>query len=575
MRHPVLLCLVLFALCPSGAWSRSLELHGVPAEVETAFRTESTLLDPALSQNATALVIERRIADDTASLQEILRSFGYFQANVTTSTTTTAISFTVEPGERFSFAPPHLEAEGVGSPLLDQLSAITHAVAPPQPYWAGAVLETEAALLQFLRHNGYPQPRAERRVIADHGSRTVQVLWHIVTGPWRSFGDTYIALSPGLHPDYVSRRLHWQPGQAYDARLVDATKVQLLRTGLFSSLRIEEAHDAPGPGLPMRIHGDIAPLRTVRAGLWYYTEAGPGLETGWEHRSIFGAGERLATALTLSEPRSHLGAELTLPDVFGRDRRLILSGQVLDETTRGYATRALLLGARARIEGDDRVAVEGGLAYRLARVTGTWDQTHHLFSTPLQLTLSTVDSPLDPRQGLRLALAAEPFTSLEDPSRSFLLTSAAAWAYLPLTPRLILALRGRSAAITGTSRDRIPQDIRLYAGGPQSIRGYAFQSAGPLDADDDPEGGLAAVDGAVELRWWINDTWGIAAFVDGGGAFARQIPESLGDLFWGAGLGLRYATPIGPLRLDLAVPTLGKRETDAPFQLYLSFGQPF
>lgn len=573
--RPVLFAALLLAMLPAGAWGLAVQVRGAPAEVEVAFRADSALLDPDLPQDAAGLQLERRVADDTATLQDILRSFGYFQSEVTAVVTATDVVFTAQPGERFAFAEPELDIPDIDPALVARLAEIAERAAPPQPYFAGTVLDTEAALLQALRQSGYPQPKAERRVVARHASRTVQVAWRIDPGPRRTFGDTEVAIPPGLDPGYVRRRLEWSPGQPYDVRQVDATRVRLLRTGLFSSLRVEEVHDAPGPALPMRVSGELAPPRTVRAGLWYYTDGGPGLEAGWEHRNALGAGQRLRTDFTVSDPHTHLGAELTLPDFFGRDRRLILSGQLLDETTRGYTTRALLLGARGRLDVRESATVEGGLAYRLARVSGISDDTHHLLSTPFQLTLTALDNLLDPRQGLRLTLAAEPFTSLEDPTRSFFLTSAAAWTYLPLTPDLTLALRGRTAAITGTGRDRVPQDVRLYAGGPQSIRGFAFQTAGPLDEHDDPEGGLAAVDGAVELRWWITRTWGMAAFMDGGGAFAQHVPGSLGDLFWGAGLGLRYATPVGPLRLDLAAPVAGKRGSDAPFQLYLSFGQAF
>ncbi|MBC7355847.1 MAG: BamA/TamA family outer membrane protein [Desulfomicrobiaceae bacterium] len=568
----LLFCLLLM---PAAAQALTLRISGAPAEVETAFRQESQFLDPNLSQDVPVLQQELRLRRDTATLEEILQSFGYFQAKIATTINATDVSFTVTAGPRFTFAQPSLDAPELPAELHAQLTERLGPVSPPHPYFAGTVLDTEAALLALLRQNGYPRPTAKRRVVAHHTTRTVTVTWKLDPGAPRVFGTTTVDMPPALDPAYVERRLKWQAGTPYDVRTVDATRIRLLRTGLFSALQVEEDDTTPGEALPMRIRGQLAPPRTVRAGLWYFTDGGPGVEGGWEHRNFLGAGERFTTDLTLSQDRSQWETQLVFPDAVGVDRRLVLSGKALDETTKAYRTRSITVGGLLNMDLDSRLGVEGGLRYRLSRVDGTTRETHNLLSTPMQVSFSNVTDLLDPRQGVRLTFQVEPFTSLQDASRSFLLTSVSGRAYLPLGPRLTLALRGRSAAITGVGRDRVPQDVRLYAGGPQSIRGFAYQSAGPLDADDAPEGGLTAVDGSAELRWWVTDTWGIAAFVDGGGAFAQHTPNRLGDLFWGAGLGLRYATPIGPLLLDAAVPVAGRRDSDAPFQIYISFGQAF
>ena len=135
--------------------------------------------------------------------------------------------------------------------------------------------------------------------------------------------------------------------------------------------------------------------------------------------------------------------------------------------------------------------------------------------------------------------------------------------------------RGRYSLLAGTSRDSIPEDMLLYAGGGGSIRGYAYQYAGELDEDDDPAGGVSAVDFSTELRFRINREYGFVLFGDGGGAFSSRNPSEKEEYFWGAGAGLRYFTPIGPIRLDVAVPLDRRSGVDDPFQLYLSLGQAF
>ena len=149
--------------------------------------------------------------------------------------------------------------------------------------------------------------------------------------------------------------------------------------------------------------------------------------------------------------------------------------------------------------------------------------------------------------------------------------------YLPLTRdrSLVLATRGRYSLLAGTNRESIPEDMLLYAGGGGSIRGYAYQYAGQLDEDDEPLGGVSAVDFSAELRWRINREYGLVIFGDGGGAFSGRSPAEKEEYFWGTGAGLRYYTPIGPIRLDVAVPLDRRDGIDDPFQLYISLGQAF
>jgi translocation and assembly module TamA len=126
----------------------------------------------------------------------------------------------------------------------------------------------------------------------------------------------------------------------------------------------------------------------------------------------------------------------------------------------------------------------------------------------------------------------------------------------------------------GAERDEIPADERFYAGGGESIRGFPFQSVGPL-VDEDPIGGRSLLEFSLELRFKVTDKLGLVGFLDGGSAFESTFPDLDETLRWGTGLGVRYFTPIGPLRLDVAVPLNKRDEIDDDFQIYLSLGQAF
>jgi translocation and assembly module TamA len=137
-------------------------------------------------------------------------------------------------------------------------------------------------------------------------------------------------------------------------------------------------------------------------------------------------------------------------------------------------------------------------------------------------------------------------------------------------------VRGSVGGIVGVGRDELPADERFYAGGGGSVRGIPYRLAGPLDEDDEPLGGRSLVELGAEVRYRVTESIGAVLFLDGGTVSSSAYPDPFGEgLRWGAGPGLRYITPIGPLRVDLGFPLDRRRGVDDHFQLYLSIGQAF
>ena len=148
-------------------------------------------------------------------------------------------------------------------------------------------------------------------------------------------------------------------------------------------------------------------------------------------------------------------------------------------------------------------------------------------------------------------------------------------AYLPLDAkaRFVAAGRVRAGTLLGASAEQVPAESRFYAGGGGSVRGYGFQTIGPFDDSDIPLGGRSLLDASLEGRYRYNDTFGVVGFVDAGNVSDAQYPQ-FDNLRIGAGAGLRYMTPAGPLRFDAAIP-LNPSDRDDKFQLYISIGQAF
>jgi outer membrane protein insertion porin family/translocation and assembly module TamA len=185
------------------------------------------------------------------------------------------------------------------------------------------------------------------------------------------------------------------------------------------------------------------------------------------------------------------------------------------------------------------------------------------------------DDLLDPQRGWVANASVEPVGGILGGDVSFLRLSAEGRRYQPLVGGLSAALRFRlgTAEPIADGKD-IPLFERFYAGGLNSVRGYDRRRVGPL-VDDDPIGGRTLVEGSIELRHPITEKIGGAVFLDGGQVSLQSYDFPFGDLRYGTGFGVRYLTPVGPLRLDLGFPVQAPRGDDPHWQVHVSIGQAF
>lgn len=573
-----------FSLClagSAGAGGRdyTVELPNISQELGALLTPLSDCLSLQGSPPETPALLRRRMDRDLRIFSAALKSHGYFTATANAEIlpgTPQIVRFHIFPGPRFSFTRPTLTLlENIFPPPVT-VSTVTDLLAEGRKYTSKSVLDAETALLKHLQESGYPSPTiAERSVVADHATRLVSVHFHVKCGPRATFGPTRIIGLQHVLASVVRKHLAWAEGERFDSGRLDTTRARLLRTGLFRSVNVHADHAPQSDTVRMLVTVLEAPQRTLRYGLWYYSDQGAGVGAGWTHRNLWGAGHKFSLDTELSQKIQSAVSTFSLSNLLDTNQSLGVSTSLVHEKTIGYDSSSLT--GSALLERDiNSVHLGYGVGYRFSRVDN--NEVHHfnLLSLPFRLEYSTVSTPLDPHSGTSLTLRLEPFAALQNLRESFLLWSIGARHYLPLTAdnRFLLAIRGQYSLLAGTSREHIPDDLLLYAGGGGSIRGYAYQHAGRLDKDDEPLGGLSAVDFSAELRWRINRDFGAVLFSDGGRAFSRRIPDDEA-LFFSAGCGLRYFTPIGPLRVDLAIPLNRRDHRDEPIQVYFSLGQAF
>jgi translocation and assembly module TamA len=374
------------------------------------------------------------------------------------------------------------------------------------------------------------------------------------------------------------RKLPWQEGDPFNGELLEKARTRFSATGLFSTIEVKPDEISSDNGaLPILINVKERDYRTIKAGLTFATDEGMGIRASWLHRNFFGRGEHFTLKMSVSEIAYEAEGGLRKPEFLRPDQSLFLSFRMAEDSPDAYTSRNL--SASMQIERLLRkdIIISGGSAFKTSDVDQEGDSERFaLLSFPLNLTWDTSDDLLDPVEGGRLATEFAPFYDTLRGDMGFARGYASYRRYIPLTkdPFLSLATRVALGTMVGPSRREIPADERFYAGGAGSIRGYEYQTVGPL-RNEDPEGGRSLFELSLEFRLKLTKKIGFAAFLDGGSAFTSSVPDFSETLRWGTGGGVRYHTPIGPLRLDIGVPLNRRKDIDDAFQIYVSLGQAF
>jgi translocation and assembly module TamA len=549
-------------------------------------------LDDRLPASEEAL--RRRADDDLDRLKEAAHSLGYWNAQFSYQIDTggadpAKVTVTAAPGPLYRVAAVEVRGtDGRTFAVPADPAAPPLPLKPGDPARAAPVIDTENALLSALGHAGHPFAKAaERRVVVDHDSRTMTVTYTLDPGPPVHFGPAAISGLERLDPAYVEGRIRWRQGDVYDNRSVDETRKALIESGLFSTVRITPVTD---PADPTRARMDVEAVerahRTIGAGLGYNTSEGAGGRVFWENRNLFGQAEYLRLTLALGQQKNGVAANFRRPDFLDVDQDLLALAEIADDTPTAYHSRRARVSAGLErrfdrtLTGGIALGVEKANVVQLATLNSMTasQRTQHyaLVGLPLYVKLDRSDDLLNPTSGYRAQANLVPYQSFSGPNLTFAFGRIAGSTYRRLLDddRYVIAASAAMSSIGGASLAALPADKRIYAGGGGSIRAYGYQMAGPLDFDKKPIGGKSSLELSLEARIKITQSIGIVPFIDAGSFYRSSVPQLGRRLLFGPGLGLRYYTAFGPIRVDIATP-LARRRGDSLAQLYISLGQAF
>jgi outer membrane protein assembly complex protein YaeT len=494
--------------------------------------------------------------------------------------------------------PPELPAEQA---LLAELQ-----LQPQQHITKAAFDQSKEHLLTRLQNAGYARAQIVPRTEVDTQAHTAAITFTVVPAPQTTFGRVSIVGAKQVREQAIQRRLTIRQGQTYSAKTLAESANAVYGLGMFQAVT-PRARNLEALDEPLDIDIDVRERkpRNLRLGFGFSSIDRFRLLAEWTHRNLFGSAQRLTVAAKIASFVQELEGQLHFP--YFLRRRMTLTQTLYVRNEQEINTDPLgLADALFNVEDPqpnyDLLSIGGEtrVGYQFTRVLSgsaglqlSWNEFSNVESSDLskaekesfednilliqfiELLRNTSDNRLNPTRGTLLRGRFDHSTQSLVSDVSFIKLELEARYYRLLWWRMILATRLLVGGIQpyGGSDD-VPINVRFFAGGPGSVRGFAINRLGPLDSDDDPLGGKSLIEGSVELRFPILGKIGGALFVDFGNVFRDSFTYRLDDLRYAVGPGIRYDTPIGPVRLDVGI-ILDRRADEDFGRVEFSIGQAF
>ena len=550
-----LLAIALSMARPCGAVELSIQIQGIEGELAEAARANLEL-QQFTDRDTTPTQIRRLFARGDEQIREALEPFGYYNAtvngNLELTDTGYRATFRVEPGPRVVVTKSDVRV--LGPAAKDRVVTATLRRFEPrvdEPFVHSEYESSKAAINSALLSRGYLDAKTVRsRVEVSRRANTavIDLAWQ--SGPRYRFGE--VRFSGGQFPDRVLQRfVPWPEGARYSAEWLLALQQRLAESGYFSSVGVQPAPEKKA-GAPVPVDVVLVPgKRNAYFGsVFYGTDSGAGVSADYERRWLNDRGHKLRTELEYSQRLQSITALYRIPLAGLQDRNYNFGVAYRDEDTDTSQSRNLRAVANEsrRWMGFTRTL---GFQYMVGDYeVGGERRSSSLLFPEASLTRRRADDFLFPRRGLSLSFVLRGTQEGLASDTSFVQVRAdAKWIRSPGT-RHRLIVRGSLGTTAVDDFNELPPDLRFFAGGDRSIRGFDYQAIGTLNAEGEVIGGKDLVVGSIEYEYYFIQNWGVATFVDAGDAFSTSRPR----FHVGAGLGVRWRSPVGVVRLDLAKP---------------------
>jgi outer membrane protein assembly complex protein YaeT len=454
-----------------------------------------------------------------------------------------------------------------------------------QVFAVDAYQKTESQLKEFFYDKSRAAVTIQRKAEVILDRHVANVSYTLNAGPQTQFGTTTVEGLKDVEESVVRRELTYKPGESFSGAALRSTEKNLRELDLFSQIVIEPQPAPPDTAVPVKIRLEEKPPREIRVGLGFGTEDKVRGQIRWRNNNWLGGGRRLEAGAKASFIARELDLHFLQPHFLAPENRFMVNmgPQQFDEP--GYFLNSTRLQPRLERKFTDRLT--GFLAYRLEydnlskvpaaslRALGPFEKKGLLSGLSAGFLWNNANDPLNPTSGWTLSFAGEEVGGFLGGRFDLYKLQSEIKGYYPLAEKTVFASRlklGFAEPLHGG--EEVPLFERFYAGGGNSVRGYGRSRLGPLSTSDDPLGGRSLIEGSFELRQQFTEQIGGALFVDFGQVSLRSFDVPVDNLKFSAGFGVRYTTPIGPLRLDLGFPFSPPRG-DRSWQIHFSLGPSF
>lgn len=489
------------------------------------------------------------------------------------------VEIIVSPGPVFSFGKTDAGPlpEGADKPPAFDSGA---------PASTDAIREAARAGINAWRDAGHAKAALEsQRIIADHRDDRLDVSLRFAPGARLTFGPVAVEGNSAVSDDRIREIAGLPQGAIYSPAEIDRALARLRRAGAFRAASLTEAEAATDDlGLPTTLTVVEDRPRRLGFGAELTTFDGLALSAYWMHRNLLGGSDNLRVEGSIEgiggatgALDARLGAAFVRPATLGADTDLLAGAELLhrEDPLYGLNSASLDIGLRRRFS--EALQLSLALGAKTANITDDLgSRSYTVLTLPGTVTFDRRDNTLDARKGYFLDAEATPFLSLASGGASGLRVWSEGRAYF--TPgqagKLTFATRAQLGSVIGPDILAAPPDYLFFSGGGGTVRGQPYQSLAVNLGGGDRIGGLSLAALSAELRVAVTDSIGIVGFADAGYVGASALPLTDGDWHAGAGIGIRYQTGLGPLRLDVATPMTGSGAGQS-INIYIGIGQAF
>lgn len=464
--------------------------------------------------------------------------------------------------------------------------------AQPEPRFAKGKVASTIVIQDVVDHaiddwRSQSHPKATvsgQQLIADHADKTLDAEFTIAPGPKATFGALSVSGHTRMREGRIRKIAAIPKGEDFDPLEMDEAARRLRASGVFSTVTFSEgAEILPNGELPIDLVVRESKPRRFGGGVTLSTNDGASVEGFWLHRNLLGGGERFRITGSAAGIGGEtggvdykLGIDLTKPATLSPDTDSYLQFDYERDQEPTYTLRSYELEGGFNHIFSPQLEGSIGFAYRNADTVDIFGQRNfELVSMPIELIYDTRDSELSATKGIYLSFASSPFINTKS-SEFGVRSTLDARAYQSLNNKdsLILAGRVQLGSVAGPDLSDLPADFLFYSGGGGSVRGQKYQSLGVEVAGFGSTGGRSFAGASGELRAPISEKVGAVVFGDIGYISEGSRFGTDGEYHSGVGVGMRFATGLGPIRLDIATAT-GQPTQFSDLLFYIGIGQAF